>query len=236
MGKIGLIAALPDELAQVVSILNPENVSVQRVGVIDFTIFEIYGHTIYAALSGVGKVNAALAATTMLLTFDPDFVINVGVAGGFDMKQDPLDYVIPTEFVYTDVDTTALGREPGQVWDEPARFKASEKLIDVVKSFADSLDHPVHYGLLGSGDQFVSSSELIDKIRRCFPDVIAVEMEGAAIAHVCYRFDKPVFALRSLSDIPGKQKDNNDKFINTLELASRATAHLVAKLVEKLKE
>lgn len=231
-----MIAALPAELEQVIKILKPENVSKQRVGVIDFTVFEIYGQTVYAALSGVGKVNAGCAATTMLLQFDPDFVINVGVAGGFDMKQDPLDYVIPTEFIYTDVDTTALGRELGQVWDEPARFKASEKLIDTVKSFEESLAHPVHYGLLGSGDQFISSEEHIAKIKKYFPDVVAVEMEGAAIAHICYRFQKPVFAVRSLSDIPGKQKNNNDKFINTLDVAAEATAHLVAKLLENLKE
>lgn len=232
--KIGLIAALPDELHQVIEILKANTVSKQCVGIIDFTIFDVNGWTVYAALCGVGKVNSACAATIMISTFNPDFIINVGVAGGFDMKQNPLDYVIPTSFVYTDVDTTALGREPGQVWDEPPRFQASEKLIEVVKSLEDKLKYPVHYGLLGSGDQFVSTPEIIERIKKTFPDVIAVEMEGASIAHICYKFNKPVFAVRSLSDIPGKQSDNGGEFVNTLEAASEAAAELVAKLLEKL--
>ena len=58
----------------------------------------------------------------------------------------------------------------------------------------------VHRGLLISGDRFVSASAESQALRRMFPEALAVEMEGAAVAQVCFDFGVPLAVLRTISD------------------------------------
>ena len=48
--------------------------------------------------------------------------------------------------------------------------------------------HPprLHRGLIVSGDRFVSSHDEVNALRAALPDALAVEMEGAALAQVCF--------------------------------------------------
>ena len=58
----------------------------------------------------------------------------------------------------------------------------------------------VHSGLIISGDQFVASATSVDLLRAALPDALAVEMEGAAIAQVCYEYGVPCAIVRTISD------------------------------------
>jgi adenosylhomocysteine nucleosidase len=58
----------------------------------------------------------------------------------------------------------------------------------------------VHQGLLGSGDQFIDSSIKMAELKRDIPDLLAVEMEGAAVAQVCFEFGVPFSIVRTISD------------------------------------
>jgi len=58
----------------------------------------------------------------------------------------------------------------------------------------------VHQGLIASGDQFVSAAADCDTLRHHLPGVLAVEMEGAAVAQVCHDFGVPYVVLRTISD------------------------------------
>ena len=61
------------------------------------------GHDIIATKVGIGKVNAALGADTIIREYAPDMVINTGVAGGTGATADParvLDVVLATEGAY----------------------------------------------------------------------------------------------------------------------------------------
>ena len=59
-------------------------------------------------------------------------------------------------------------------------------------------------------------------------------MEGASIAHVCYKFEIPIIAIRSLSDIAVIEGDNTDNYTNSVEIASKSAALLSILLIEKI--
>lgn len=243
VSSIAFIAAMEEELTSLLESLSKMgqiDTSKEKVGQVAINVIKYKNLTIFAALSGVGKVNSAFTTTVILLTYHPSIVINVGVAGGFDKAQHILDFAIANSFVYTDVDITNLGFEPGQLLNEPCYFPANEELISVIKSLESEAKSKFnlpnlafHYGLLGSSDQFIWRDDQVKRIRKDFSDVICVEMEGASIAHVCLKFNAPLLSIRSLSDIAVADKDNTSDFSGALEKASKLAALLSVLLIEK---
>lgn len=76
---------------------------------IEFNVGTLYGMQVVAAVSGVGKVNAAICAQTMILKFNVDCIINTGIAGGVNDALRIGDIVIGTSVVQHDMDTSAMG-------------------------------------------------------------------------------------------------------------------------------
>ena len=195
--------------------------------------------TLYLMKSGIGKVNAGYSTAIACTHLHPNYVFNVGVAGGFSESQNILDMVFATKFIYTDVDITSFGLPPGQILGEPsAYYNTDANLLSIIKKFDQDgkLGAKAFYGLIGSSDKFITNKEEdISKIKKDFPDVIAVEMEGAAIAHVCYRQKIPLLSLRSLSDVPVHPVNNTQSFKETLDSSSKKAADICFMLVEHLK-
>jgi adenosylhomocysteine nucleosidase len=72
--------------------------------------------------------------------------------------------------------------------------------------------------------------EKIDFVRRTFPGVRAVEMEGAAIAHTCALFSVPFLIIRALSDIAGVESPvTSEQF---LPVAAKHSAEIVRRIVK----
>lgn len=168
----------------------------------DFISGTIGRHDVVACKCGIGKVNAAIGALTLIENFHPAIVINTGVAGGTGAGTDParvLDVVLASEIAYHDV-WCGPGTVRGQVPDYPARF-ACPLPADIRTSLVDELG--VKEGLLASGDIFVDDPADLRRILDLYPDAKAVDMESAAIAQVCYRKDVPFVCLRVVSDTPG---------------------------------
>jgi adenosylhomocysteine nucleosidase len=186
--------------------------------------------------SGMGKVNAACTLALLLSDFAPACVINIGCAGGLHPDQEILDLVVPREILYTDVDVTPLGVVPGQMPGSPARFHSSPQLmtcfLDIVQIRGDA--PRCHHGILGSADAFIHTEAQVQAIHARFDNAVdCVDMEGAAIAHVCTRFDVPFLILRALSDVSGKGEAAVD-FQSFLRKASANSASLCLALVERL--
>ena len=59
---------------------------------------------------------------------------------------------------------------------------------------------------IASGDQFISTEEQLKPIKKYLPSVACVEMEGAAVAQVCFEYDIPFSIIRTISD---KANDNS---------------------------
>ena len=76
----------------------------------------------------------------------------------------------------------------------------------------------LHGGLICSGDQFITDRTQLDKIKSCYPDGLAVDMESGALAQVCYLYDVPFLSFRIISDTPGADKhfDQYQNFWGTM--------------------
>ena len=227
---IALIGAMPLEI----SLLQESLQNLRSEHMADFDIYcgEYAGKNVVLALSGIGKVNAALS-TALVLQHRPDFVINTGSAGGLGSGLKVGDVVIGTQTAHHDVDVTAFGYAIGHVPRMPARFESDPALCAAAEKAAAAFEHAaVHRGLIVSGDQFVHSSESVAEVRRHFPDAQAVEMEAAAIAQSCHRFGVPFVVVRAISDLADEEADTS--FETFLKTASVHSAKMVLQLIEAL--
>ena len=227
---IALIGAMPPEISLLQE--NLQNLRSEHMADFDIYCGEYAGKNVVLALSGIGKVNAALS-TALVLQHRPDFVINTGSAGGLGSELKVGDVVIGTQTAHHDVDVTAFGYAIGHVPRMPARFESDPALCAAAEKAAAAFEHAaVHRGLIVSGDQFVHSSESVAEVRRHFPDAQAVEMEAAAIAQSCHRFGVPFVVVRAISDLADEEADTS--FETFLKTASVHSAKMVLQLIEAL--
>lgn len=210
-----------------------QDTTVHTVGA--FTLYEgrLNGKRIILTLSGIGKVNAAVATTLAVQRFGADYVINTGSAGGLAGGLAVGDVVIGSETAHHDVDVTAFGYSRGQVPQLPARFSADPVLVEVARNAAQAFPlATVHSGLIVSGDRFIHDSGSAAAIRSDFPDVQAVEMEAAAIAQSCIQLNVPFVVIRALSDAADEQAGIS--FDAFLQQAGVHSAEMVERLIAEL--
>lgn len=230
--KIGIIGAMEPEVAILKQAIN--NCETHQHGGYTFYCGQIEDTDIILVQSGIGKVASTIATTLLITHFAPSAVINTGSAGGFDQDLEVGDVVISSELRHHDVDVTAFNYEIGQVPNMPAAFKANATLMAAAEKSIQQLgDVKVKTGLITTGDSFMCDPVTIDKARENFPTMLAVEMEGAAIAQTCHQLAIPFVVIRSLSDIAGKESPTS--FEAYLEKASIYSSKMVMALLTNLK-
>lgn len=193
---IAIIVAMGKELALLLPLMQDR--STASINGFEFHTGTMAGHNIVACQCGIGKVNAAIGALTLIESYHPALVINTGVAGGTGATADParvLDVVLASEIAYHDV-WCGPGTVPGQAAGCPARFECP-----LPADIRRQLD--VKEGLIASGDIFVDDPADLKRILALYPDAKAVDMESAAIAQVCYLKSVPFVCIRVISDTPG---------------------------------
>ena len=234
---IGIIGAMEDELSFLCETMG--KFITQKIGVFEFHTGKIEGQDITLLRCGIGKVNAAVGCALLIQRFRPGCVINTGSAGGIHSQLKVGDAIISTGLIYHDVDVTAFNYAPGQLPKQPQIFPVDENLVKLAEDAVDELKRekvlPDSFNhrrdLIGSGDVFMHDPDSIARVRRVFPDIDAVEMEGAAIAHCCYLFSVPVLVIRALSDIAGAESPVS--FDEFLPIASRHSAQIVMRIARK---
>ena len=197
---IGIIGAMEEE----VSILKDEMAieeTVNHAGMV-FCKGSLCGRDVVIVRSGIGKVNAAVCTQVLADKFDVDVVINTGIAGSLDAAIDIGDMVISTDLVEHDMDTSIFGDPLGQVprmdtYSFPADPELVEKAVEANREA--NPDIQTFTGRIVSGDQFISSSEVKEKLVNVFQGRCA-EMEGAAIAHAAYLNKISCVIIRAISD------------------------------------
>lgn len=195
----GIIGAMQSEVRELLSLL-PKKKEIVLSGM-KFYSGKLLGKTpVVIARSGVGKVNAAVCANTMILKFKAKALINTGVAGALSTTLAVKDVAVATELVQHDMDTTPLGDPAGFVsGPDLVRFPADKKLVAAAKAAAESLGVRCEAGIIASGDQFIASAEQKERIRTVF-GAISCEMEGAAIAQAAWLSRVPFCVIRTMSD------------------------------------
>ena len=211
---IGIIGAMGIEVRALSELL--ENKKSETISGIEFLSGTIFGKEVVLAVCGVGKVFAALCAEAMILKYSPDIIINTGVAGTLTDKLSIGNIAVSKDVVHHDLDTTPLGDPAGlisgiNIVKIPASDEIREKLVSAIKI----QNVPYLEGTIASGDQFLASSEVKERIVKTF-GAIAGEMEGASIGHVCYVNKVPFCVLRAISDCAdGSGAENYMEFLET---------------------
>ena len=224
--KIGIIVAMHKELELLLPLL--KNSEESRMGGFEFYRGMVGHHDVIAMQCGIGKVNAAMGTLTLINAFLPDYVINSGVAGGADLSVNVMDVVAGARVAYHDV-WCGPESELGQVQGLPLYFEGASRLLDLVPE-----REGIHKGLICSGDQFIDKLEDIKRIKRSFPDALAVDMESGAISQVCYLNKVPFLALRVIGDSPGASHDNTKQYLDFWTDAPQETFMMLKDIIKRL--
>ena len=220
---IGIISAMPEEIDAVVKTMTTHQTQVK--GMRTYHIGELVGKKVVLVFSRWGKVAAATTATQMIEDFDLSEILFTGVAGALDEDLDIGDIVVGKRMFQHDLDGSPIVKRYevpllGKTFFEtdPER---SIKLVQACKAFLEEKFERVvdkktadRFGIkepkiiegdIASGDQFISETAEIKKIRAGLKSVVCTEMEGAAVAQVCYEYGMPFSIFRTISD---KANDN----------------------------
>ena len=213
---VGVIAAMASEIDALKQVL--PNAAEEIISGVTFVSGELESCNVVLAQCGIGKVFAALCCEAMILRYQPDQILNIGVGGSLTPKLNIADVCVASAVVQHDMDTTGLGDPAGMVSGINVVEFPCEKMI-TERLLACAADVGVHTetGVIASGDQFISSADVKRRLVDSFHAIVC-EMEGGAIGHVCYVNQIPFAILRAVSDNGDENAHNT--YENALESAS----------------
>lgn len=226
--KIAILVAMDKEL----SLLLPHISECKEVKSDIFTHYlgKVGSHDVAVAKCGIGKVNAALSTYNVINDFDPDIVVNTGVAGGAGNHVKIGTLLVADYVAYYDV-WCGPGTETGAADGCSVFLPADGRIVALAQQNLDPAT--TAYGLICSGDRFVSTRHEIAEIKKTFPTVKAVDMESAAIAQICYLKSVPFVCVRVISDTPGSA-DNISQYETFWTDAPAHTFATLTALLERL--
>ena len=232
--SFGVIGAMESEVAQLRAAL--KDVETRSYSALTFYRGTLGAHRVTLVRCGVGKVNAARCTQILIDRFSPDYIVNVGVAGGIGEGLSVADVVVGTELVQHDFDVTAFGYARGNLCDPSRRgdatvFFSDPDLIAAFRAAAETIvdARRVKAGRIATGDQFVGSAEKKRDVANAF-GAAAVEMEGGAVAQTAALAGVPFLVLRAISDLA------DGTSVSSFDAFERETANLSASILRKLIE
>jgi adenosylhomocysteine nucleosidase len=245
--RLGLISALHQEQAGLIEAMQDAKKS--QHGMRDYTVGKLWGIDTVCVLSRIGKVAAAATAATLIERFGVTHIVFTGVAGAAESAMQVGDIVVADMLVQHDMDATPLFPRFEVPLLGQSFFASDKHLTDrltgaatefVVQDFAATvpshdrdtfrLSEPrVYRGLIASGDEFIDSHARRETLKTAFPALLALEMEGAAVAQVCFEFGVPFAVIRTISD--GANEESPHDFIQFIDrIAARYAFGIVKRL------
>lgn len=217
---IGVIGALPEEVERLHQLLVDESIT-EHVGR-RFHTGRIGEQRVTLVQSRIGKVAAAVTASTLIRDFEVDAIIFTGVAGALSDDLRVGDVVVANTLIQHDLqgppELFARGEVPllGVV-EIPTDQRLTAAASEAAREFVEfgfgaiasdelltdlGIDRPtVHVGQIATGDEFIHG-DLKDVVRSRTPNAICVDMEGAAVAQVCLEHGGVALCVvRSISDL-----------------------------------
>lgn len=210
--KIGIIVADIDEYKPLKSYIEKK----------DFTESSFLGRQVHrfdittqngsaeviSILCGIGKVNAACAATHLAET-GCDIILNYGLSGGIS-KISRGELCACDSFLEHDFDLTGIGYKPCEKPSQKYIYNSDSRLIE---KFA-KLNIDFKSGTAVTGDSFVCDENTRNYLKEEF-SAMTCDMETAAIAYVCDASNIPYFSLRRVSDDAGDDAGDSYRQMNT---------------------
>ena len=215
---IGILAAMEQEISLVCEMI--ENPVRTQLGGRTFYRGQLNGIDCVACFSKWGKVAAAITTTLMIEHFHITDLVFIGTAGALSDELNVGDIVVAKRLVQHDLDARPIIQRFQIPLTNRISIESDPKLSELAanaintlisKDFSEiigmeaakefSFIQPkLWQGDVASGDQFISSNEKRQELIGLLPEVLCVEMEGAAVAQVCYEFQLPFTVIRIISD------------------------------------
>jgi adenosylhomocysteine nucleosidase len=247
--KSGSVTAVLGAFAREVTLIEDqiEQPQERMIEGIRFVSGKLNGRKVVVTWTGVGKVNAAMTTTLLIEHYKPKYVVFTGIAGGVNPALRPGDIVVSEKTAQHDMGTFwpeglfckgVKSRLDG--YENPVFFPADPMLLtaakkavekaelDSIKTFRGERAPKIIRGIIVTGDSFISSTDKRAELRQTL-DADAVEMEGAAVAQICYQREIGYIVIRSISDNAdeGAVLDKQTFYI----MAARNSAELVSEMV-----
>lgn len=230
MNKVGIIVAMQEEQEEILKIM--KEIEEKEIYKNYFISGKIEDTKVVLVKSGIGKVNAARITQILIDKFNVKTIINVGAAGALNPFLNIGDIVIAEKLIQHDFDITAFDHDKGYITGVGDYIYSDNELVKKLQKVANKIKDEkckIVTGVIASGDIFCTDVAMKNKIYSKF-DAECVEMEGAAIAQVCYLDNIPFVVLRSISDSPnGNNAIVFDKFV---ELASQRCAMMLKEFLK----
>ena len=226
---IGIIGAMEPEVEALIGAL--EDKAVEKVGSISFNVGKIGDKTVAIARCGIGKVFASICTQTMILKYSPELIVNTGVGGALKSGITTGDVVIADSLCQHDMDTSAIGDPKGLVSGiNVIYFDADERAGEILLDEAKALGLNACLGRIASGDKFIASKEDKERIIADF-SADACEMEGCAVAQVCYVNEIPFAVVRAISDSADGEATMD--YPTFLPIAARNSTKMTLSLIKR---
>ncbi len=250
---IGLICAMPEEAARLREAMREARV--ERRGRREFVIGQLFGRDTALSVSRCGKVAAAATMAAMIERYNATPFVLTGAAGALADSLAVGDIVLADTLIQHDLDASAVPRF--KKFEVPllgvSRFAADPALTALAESaareFVDrdleveipppvlaefGITRPrVARGMIASGDRFIASEAERQALLRELPDVLCVEMEGAAVAQVAYEYEVPFAVIRTISDTADHHAPVSfERFLK--QIVAHVTCGVVRRLFDRL--
>ena len=244
---VGILGAMAQEIDEVKALLKDK--TVVTIANREFVVGKINGVPCVVAFSKWGKVAATITATLLIQEFGVTDLFFVGTAGALADELKVGDIVVAKRLVQHDLDARPMMSRfevpllnriyVNTDWQlTELAGKAISNLLErgvehilgdqAVKEF--NLAPKLFLGDIASGDQFINSNEKRQEILGLLPEVLCVEMEGAAVAQVCLEFGIPFTVIRTISDTADHNaRVDFGKFI--VEVANAYSRAIVSEII-----
>lgn len=227
---IGIIAAESKEMNEIKKLM--KNIEEKDLLNLQFFTSKIEEAECVLVECGEGKVNAARTTQVMIDNFKIDKLVNVGSAGAINEDLNVKDVVIADKLVQYDFDISGLGYEKGEICNIGKYIYCDKTLVEECQEAIENIEnesYKVVIGTIATADSFCDKPEIAKMVRKEF-NAECVEMEGAAVAQVCYLDKIPFLVIRGISDTPNG--NNKIDFRKYLEIASKQSAKILQNLIK----
>jgi adenosylhomocysteine nucleosidase len=248
--KIGILGAMPEEINGIILLLKNKQEIVK--GMRTYYLGTINGVEVVVVFSRWGKVASATTVTHLIVEFGITQLYFTGVAGSVSLDLAIGDIVVASSLVQHDMDARPIMKQfeipllgktelyPPKELLEKSFFEIKKlenskellRLISIEQQEVFSISNPkVFLGKIASGDKFFANSNEKESLLKVLPDVLCVEMEGAAVAQVCFEYNIPFVIIRTISDTANESSaiDFNE-FVN--QVASKFGVAIIQALIK----
>lgn len=245
--RLGIISALQQEQAGLIDLMH--NAASSKHGMRDYVAGKLGDTDCVCVLSRIGKVAAAATVATLIERFHVTHIVFTGVAGSADETVAIGDIVVGDALVQHDMDARPLFPRFEVPLLGQSHFASDKYLTDrLLQAASDFIEYDLtemisaddrrrfhlerprlHHGLIGSADEFVASRSRMEALKSTLTDLLAVEMEGAAVAQVCFEFGIPFAVIRTISD-----GANEKSPVDFMQFIERVAARYAFGIVKRL--